>query len=281
MQPETIAIVGAGRLGSTLALRLSDAGFKITEIIARDNPRSLAQARHLSRSVKARTCIARRGKLDATIVWFCMPDSKIAAAVLEFARRDLRNKIALHSSGVLGSDALAAMRESGAAIASVHPLMTFVQNSQPQLHNVAFALEGDQRAVRVAKKIVKALGGKPFQIRKQDKVAYHAFATMICPLLISLLAASEQTAKLAGISATEARLLMMPIVEQALVNYKHMGAAGSFSGPLVRGDTDTIAQHLLTLARNPALKRVYSALAQAALVYLPTRNRKAIARLLS
>ena len=74
---------------------------------------------------------------------------------------------------------------------------------------------------------------------------------------------------------------MMPIVEQTLVNYKHMGAAASSSGPLVRGDTDTIGQHLSALVRNPALKRVYSALAQAALVYLPTRNRKAIARLLS
>src|SRR5437867_9462843 len=106
MRPETIAIVGAGRLGSTLALRLSDAGFKITEIIARDYPRSLAQGRRLSSSVKARTYIARRGTLDATIIWFCMPDSNLAADVLEFARRDMRNKIALHSIEAVRSDAL-------------------------------------------------------------------------------------------------------------------------------------------------------------------------------
>lgn len=281
MKREGIAIVGAGRLAATLALRLSDAGYEITEIIARDNPVSLAQARRLSRSVKARTCIARRAKLDVGIIWFCVPDSKIAAAALEFAGRDLQNKIALHSSGVLGSDALAVMRQCGAAVASVHPLMTFVQNSHPQLQHVPFAVEGDQWAVRVANKIVKTLGGKTFIIRKQDKVAYHAFATMVCPLLVSLLAASEHAAELAGIPAIQAKARMMPIIRQTLANYERLGGAASFSGPLVRGDTETMAQHLSALARKPVVKRVYTALAHAALVYLPGRNRKAIARLLS
>src|ERR1051325_9445493 len=198
MKQNTVAIVGAGRLAATLAVCLSDAGYPITEIITRGNPRSLSQARRLSRNVKARARIARLAKLDATIIWFCVPDSRIPAVALEFEGRDLRSKVAFHSSGVLASDALAVLRKLGAGVASVHPLMTFVQNSQPQLRNVPFAVEGDQRALRVANKVVRALGGKPFLIRKHDKVAYHAFATMICPLLITLLAASEEAAKLAG-----------------------------------------------------------------------------------
>jgi predicted short-subunit dehydrogenase-like oxidoreductase (DUF2520 family) len=281
MTRKTIAMTGAGRLASTLAVRLSDAGYEITEIIARDNPRSLQQTRRLSRKVKSRTCIAKRAKLDASILWFCVPDSKIAAAAVEFAGRDLRNKIALHSSGVLSSDALAVLRKSGAAVASVHPLMTFVQNSQPQLRNVPFAIEGDARAVRGAKQLVNALAGKSFAIRKQDKVTYHAFATMICPLLVALMSASERAAKLAGIPAPKARQRMMPIVRQTLGNYGRLGAAESFSGPLVRGDTETIAQHLAVLGARPALKQVYVALAKAALECLPTKNRDAISRVIS
>ena len=68
--------------------------------------------------------------------------------------------------------------------------MTFVKRSVPDLAGVSFAIEGDETAVRVARQIVRNLGGRPVDIQRRDKVAYHAFATMICPLLVSLLAAS-------------------------------------------------------------------------------------------
>lgn len=275
-----ISIVGAGRLAATIVPRLTAAGYKITEIVSADNPDSLVRTRRFARKMKAHACTAKSAKVDAGIIWFCVPDSKIAAAASVFVGRDLRGKVALHSSGVLGSDILAVLRKDGAAVASIHPLMTFVQDSQPDLRGVPFAIEGDASAVRVASRIAKDLGGSVVRIRKQDKVAYHAFATMICPLLLSLLAASEQTARLAGISAREAKRRMMPIVMQTLRNYERLGPAASFSGPIVRGDVNTVAQHLGVLGRRPALRDTYAALVKAALAYLPSQKKKAIARLL-
>ena len=119
-----------------------------------------------------------------------------------------------------------------------------------------------------------------FRIRKQDKVAYHAFATMICPLLVSLLATSERVAALAGISPRLARRRMMPILSQTLANYVKFGPAASFSGPIVRGDVDTIARHLAVLAKDAEAKRVYVGLALAAMKYLPSEDAKTMARLL-
>ena len=151
----------------------------------------------------------------------------------------------------------------------------------PTLADVPFAIEGDLRAIDAAKKIVRDLDGEAFPIRKRDKAAYHAFSTVICPLLVSLLATSETVAEAAGISQREARRRMMPIIHQTLTNYAKLGPAGAFSGPIVRGDAETVRKHLKGLAKNRTTTSVYVALAEAALKYLPSRNRKAIRKALS
>jgi predicted short-subunit dehydrogenase-like oxidoreductase (DUF2520 family) len=275
-----IAIVGAGRLGTTLAERLVEAGYAISGIVARNDSRSLANARRLARKVKAKACSLVGASLDADIIWLCVPDSHIVVAATDLLQHDWKNKIALHSSGVLSSDALAILRRLGASVAAVHPLMTFVAKSKPSLEGVPFAVEGDAAAVRVATSVIENLGGNCFRIRKQNKIAYHAFANMICPLLVSLLAASEKVASLAGISPHVSRRRMIPILKQTLANYEKLGPAASFSGPIVRGDAETIARHLAALAKVPKAKRVYVGLALAALKYLPSVDAKGIGRLL-
>jgi len=278
--PPKVAIIGAGRLGTALAERLAEAGYVVSEIVTRNNSRSLARARRLARKLGARVAGLQAAALDAGIIWFCVPDSQIAAAATDLSGQNWKGKVALHSSGVLSSDELEVLRERGTRVASVHPLMTFVKKSQPDLHGVPFAVEGDAVAVRRAKKMVSDLGGNSFRIRKQNKIAYHAFATMICPLLVSLLAAAEKAAALAGISPSVARRRMMPILKQTLSNYKKLGPASSFSGPIVRGDAATIVRHLESLQSIDDVESVYVALAGAALRNLPTLNREEIAVLL-
>jgi predicted short-subunit dehydrogenase-like oxidoreductase (DUF2520 family) len=255
----SIAIVGVGRLGSALAQRLLEAGYDVSKI-TRKSPKPK--------------------KVSADVVWFCVPNAAIAAVARSVSEVGWHGKFAFHSSGVLASDVLAPLRCAGARVASVHPLMTFVRSSVPELVGVPFAIEGDPSAVRVARAVVLDLRGHSVAISKRDKVAYHAFATMICPLLVSLLAASEKAAALAEISKTEARRRMMPIVRQTLRNYEKLGAAGAFSGPIVRGDVETIRAHLEVLTKAPSAKSAYMSLGRAALDFLPNRNRGQIARLL-
>jgi predicted short-subunit dehydrogenase-like oxidoreductase (DUF2520 family) len=253
-------MVGMGRLGTALAQRLSEAGYKVPQINSRRSPLV--------------------SQLRADVVWFCVPDAKIAAVARSFSEIEWEGKFAFHSSGVLTSDVLNPLRRAGASVGSAHPLMTFVEGSVPELVGVPFAIEGDPSAVRVARAIVRNLGGRPVGISKRDKVAYHAFATMICPLLVSLLAASEKAAALARIPKAEARHRMLPIIRQTLRNYEKLGVSGAFSGPIARGDTATMRAHLTVLTRVPVAKRVYAGLAQAALKFLPNRNRRQIARIL-
>jgi predicted short-subunit dehydrogenase-like oxidoreductase (DUF2520 family) len=209
-----------------------------------------------------------------------VPDSKIADVAAELSGETWRGKIAFHPSGVLTSDALASLRKRGASVASLHPLMTFVPGSTPDLSGVMFAAEGDIRAVRAARRIVSNLGGEMVVLRKQDKAAYHAFATMICPLFVSLLASAERMADVARISRTQARQRMLPIIQQALQNHVRLGPEKAFTGPIVRGDVETIKLHLKALARVPAARDAYVALASAAVEFLPSQNRNELKVLL-
>jgi predicted short-subunit dehydrogenase-like oxidoreductase (DUF2520 family) len=263
----SISIVGVGRLGNALASQLHAAGYRVCEVIA--HSRVSSQVRQRARLVMAMATTLHAAKLEGKLVWLCVPDSEIKATAAQLAFHDWKQKIVFHSSGVLSSDTLARLKERGARVASVHPLMTFVRGSVPSLRQVPFAIEGDRIAVRAARLIARRLGGRPVAIRKQDKPAYHLFATLICPLIISLLAVSEKTATLAGLSPAEARIRMLPIIRQAISNYRQVGVGGAFTGPFVRGDVETVRLHLKTLARSPAIKAVYVSLAEAALENLP------------
>jgi predicted short-subunit dehydrogenase-like oxidoreductase (DUF2520 family) len=154
--------------------------------------------------------------------------------------------------------------------------MTFVQSSVPDLSGVLFAAEGDAAALRVVRGMVRDLGGEMMVLRKQDKAAYHAFATTICPLLLALLASAEKVAGVAGITPNLARQHILPIVRQTLRNYSELGPAKSFTGPIIRGDSQSIGLHLDALAQIPAARSAYVALTKAAIEYLPSRNKHEI-----
>ncbi len=280
-----IAIVGAGRLATFLAVALRDAGFTITEIIARDSPRSLRRARTLAAKVGAQAVTAHFAALDATLLWFCVPDGQIHLAASDLAaqlreNRKVKVRFALHSSGALSSRELDPLRRAGVAVASVHPLMTFVAGAHPSLTGVPFAIEGDGAAKRVARRIVHELGGESFSLPASRKAAYHAWATLTSPLLLAFLVTLEEAARAAGFTRQDARRKSLPIIRQTLENYSRLGPARSFSGPLIRGDAETVAKHLAVLKKHPGTREVYIALAQAALRGLPVRNRGSLKRML-
>ncbi len=275
-----IAIVGAGNLGTALALSLKKAGFTIEAFVSRSKGKARQRAESLAKQLGARVVTTLHG-VDFTVVWLCVPDAEIARAAQTLAAQvEWKGRIALHSSGALTSDELDSLRKRGASVASVHPLMTFVRGSHPALAGVPFAIEGDAPAVRQARRMVRDLQGRSYPIRKQDKAAYHAWATFTSPLLTALLATTERVAAAGGVKRNGAVRRMMPILQQTLANYASLGAAAGFSGPIVRGDAETVKGHLRELKSSPAARDVYLSLARAALKYLPAKKKKDLKRVL-
>jgi predicted short-subunit dehydrogenase-like oxidoreductase (DUF2520 family) len=275
-----VAIIGAGNFGTALALGLHRAGYVIDAVVARARNGSLPKARTLAKRVGAHAT-KDLSDVQAELIWICVPDGAIAHVARSLAGQTKWNgRVAVHSSGALTSDELSVLRECGAAVASVHPLMTFVRGSQPALLGVSFAMEGDAVARRAARRVIGNLGGRAYLIRKQDKAAYHALATFASPLFTALLATTEQVATLAGVTRKGARQRMIPILQQTLANYAAFGAARAFSGPIVRGDLDTVKRHLHVLRALPAARDVYLELARSALRYLPVKKKNSLQRIL-
>ena len=276
-----IAIVGAGNLAGALAVSLRAAGYGIEQIISRKGVASLRRARRLARETGTAAVLAVQAQIRAKIVWFCVPDDAIADAARSLSKAtDWTAKVALHSSGALTSDELSVLRRQGAAVASVHPLMTFVQGSRPALAEVPFAIEGDPKAVRTARAVVRDLRGRTFSIVKEQKQLYHAWGMFVSPLFTALLASSENVAVAAGVDRKSARERMLPILRQTLANYARLGAAGSFSGPIARGDLETVKKHLGVLRGVPGAREVYVALARMALRDLPSKNPAGLEKIL-
>jgi predicted short-subunit dehydrogenase-like oxidoreductase (DUF2520 family) len=276
MPKPRISLAGPGRLGSALARALHGAGYEIAEIVYRRGPSARA-ARALAKELHSKAVVVPD---IAAVVLLCAGDSQLAGLVSDMAVHDWKGKTALHTSGALCSDVLDPLRRRGAAAASVHPMMTFVRRAATSLQHVSFALEGDAKAVRIARALVRDLGGHSFPIKKSAKPLYHAFGAFASPLLIATLAAGERVARQAGLSATQVRAVMRPIVEQTLENYLEEGTAGAFSGPLVRGDVATIRKHLDALREVPQVREAYVALVRCALDTLPAKNARSIAALL-
>ena len=272
-----VTIVGPGRLGTALALALHGAGYRIDQIVTRARAQG---ATTLARRVRAKVISSALTHFANGVVWICVPDTAIRGVAHRLARGDWQGKYAFHSSGALPSTELSELKKRGAQIASVHPMMSFVHGAAPSLREVSFGIEGDPGAVRVAKRIVRDLGGVAISISAGNKPLYHAFGAFASPMLISVLALAEAVGQAAGLSRAAARKAMLPIVIQTIRNYEKNGAAGAFSGPIIRGDADTVRKNLASLKPLSEAQRAYVALARAALRYLPAANRKKLQQVL-
>lgn len=278
-KPLTVSIVGPGRLGTALALNLTQSRCEVRFVVVRSRRNVSQQTVRLARRIKAKLVTLGEPALDSHLVWITVPDDAIASVADQIVpMQQWRAKVVFHSSGALTSDVLAPLRDRGAKVASVHPGMTFVRQSVPRLKGVPFGVEGDASAVRLARRIIRDLGGTAHAIAKPNKVLYHAFGSFASPMLIALMTGLEQVGKAAGIKRSDLRTMAAPLLQQTLRNYLEHGAAAAFSGPLVRGDVATIRQHLRALRTVPKAREVYLALAKMAVRELPVKNREAMER---
>jgi predicted short-subunit dehydrogenase-like oxidoreductase (DUF2520 family) len=279
---KTVSIVGPGNLGRVLALALHDAGYRISEIITRDDASSLRKARALAKRIGASATRLNDAKLDAEVIWLCVTDAAVAGVANQLSKFPVKwkGKVVLHASGALGSSELTSLKKKGAVIGSLHPMNTFVAASKPDLTGTPFAAEGEAGAVKVAREIATKINGgeEVFTIKPEAKILYHALGSFSSPLLIAMLNVAERIATKAGIKKPHA--LMRKILEQTLDNFLRNGSAAAFSGPINRGDVETVRKHLSALRKIPHAKEIYVALASNAVENLPIKNGKALRKAL-
>ena len=247
----SVVIIGAGRLGTALARALDACGYEVRALVAR----SAASARRACTraGVKARALsLARLEELPSSdIIFITTPDDAVAETAVRLASLDIEGagRVALHTSGALASDALASLQSRGYGVGSMHPLAAV---SEPQagaesLRRAFYCVEGDRAAVRVARRIVRELGGRSFSVRTEDKALYHAAAVLTAGHTVALFDIAVHLLARCGLADKEARRVLLPLLGSALENLSRETPERALTGTFARGDAETVRKHLAAL----------------------------------
>jgi predicted short-subunit dehydrogenase-like oxidoreductase (DUF2520 family) len=252
-----VSVIGAGRLGTTLAVALSRIGYSIHSLVARRVQSARKAANLLDADVQVLAAKQMQSLRSADLFLITVPDDQIAqvAAGLSEVRfnTDQRKKItALHTSGALSSDVLAPLREQGWHTGSIHPLMSIsgTQDADASLRGAFWSVEGDSSALRLGKTIVRDLGGKSFSIRSDDKPLYHAAAVMVSGNVTALFDVALEMLGECGLNRKTARSILVPLIASAVRNLESKDPAQALTGTFSRGDLETVKRHVAALKNN-------------------------------
>ena len=272
-----MSIVGAGNLGTALALTLPAAGYAVKFIATRTRGGGRKETRSLSRAAKARVVELGKQPLDTDMVWITVPDDAIAAdGPTAGEHAGLEGKNVFHSSGALTSDELAALREGrqGRLRPSHDDVRARLRcRSWPEFLSRSKAMPR-LFALRERSQTVSA---EHVLHPQAEQGAVSRLRQLRLAAGIALMASLERWRKAAGVRPArhQARHASSAVADVAELSVKH-DAALAFSGPLVRGDVATVRRHLDELKKVPEASGVYVALAKAAVKSLPVKNRKAL-----
>lgn len=257
-----VGVIGAGRMGAGLALALTRAGREVRLV----NRRPVRVPPPLTLRVAPGGPDAEwLSGLDVLVL--AVPDDRIhaVAQALGAVHGIGPHHTVLHCSGVLGQEALAPLVPTRAALGSLHPLQTI---SDPEVAPERFlgawaAVEGSGAAMETAEGLARAVGLKPFRITAKAKTLYHAGAVFASNYLVVVEAIAQRLLRHAGLSDDDAWAALSPLVRGTITNLLAGDPRGALTGPVARGDTDTILRHLAALTVDDA--RLYQALGRAAL----------------
>lgn len=235
-----LAIIGRGRVGYALAVALRQAGYEI--------------AGPLGRGADGR---------GASVVLLCVPDAEIGRA----ASRIAPGSVVGHCSGATALDVLAPHEAF-----SLHPLMA-VTGEGADFRGAGAAIAGSTpRSLAVAAELAQALHMRPIEIAEQDRAAYHAAASIASNFLVTLEAAAERLGATVGLEREQ----LVPLVRATVENWARMGPERALTGPVARGDENTVARQRAAVAdATPEVLALFDALVSATRALADGREREA------
>ena len=255
----TLSIVGPGRVGHSIARAAVAAGIEAF-LVGRAQP------------------LVDQTPADVAII--TVPDTEIASCCEYLCRNGEIPGLVGHTSGATGLDALAAVSQTGTAVFSMHPLQTFADRKTSLAgQNCAVTSDSDVALERVSA-LARELGMRPFKLDDSDRPAYHAAASIASNFLIALEESAAELLSKAGIE--HSRELLSPLVLRTAQNWTDQGA-NALTGPIARGDEQTVDLHVETIAElSPELLDLYAVMAERTRTLAagrePSADPKAVAR---
>ncbi|HEU4596025.1 MAG TPA: Rossmann-like and DUF2520 domain-containing protein, partial [Pyrinomonadaceae bacterium] len=249
----SVAVVGAGRLGTALALALASCGYELRAVVAR----RVAHARRAAALAGVPHALA----LDSAqlellpptrLLFITTPDDAVAETAARLAALSptpTRGRVVLHTSGALSSEVLAPLRERGFRVGSMHPLAPVSEplSGAERLRGAFFCVEGERAATAAARRVVRDLGGQSFSVRATDKALYHAAAVMTSGHTVALFDTAARLLVRCGLAERRAREVLLPLLRGTLENLSARTPARALTGTFARADVETVRKHLAAL----------------------------------
>lgn len=250
-QRRCVSIVGAGRVGTTLAVLLYRAGYPIVSILSRKRN----SARQLAHLVGCKQYSSSLSQVSSStrILLIATPEESVLKIAKELARQshlEFQSLSVFHTSGMLTSDALLPLRKKGAKVFSLHPIQAFPKRMDrtyqlQRMQNVCYGYEGSQTTWRQAQLIVKVFGGEIIRIPKEKKILYHIACVVASNYSVALLGMVEEVLALVG---GDVRLKhFAPLIKTSIENAILLTPKKALTGPIARGSISTIECHLREL----------------------------------
>lgn len=229
-----IGFVGCGAAGRALAVAWSRAGHQIGSIVTRGSSKEAVAAIGAG--------LADGSSHDDDVVVFATPDDALAGAAAQ--HRLTPGHVALHLSASHPSTIL---EPTGAKTAGLHPLRAFadLEAAVSSLPGTYFFVEGE--AADVAEQLARDIGGIPSRVATDQKTLYHVGATLAANYSVTLLARACRLFGQAGVDEATAQAALLRLARGALDNVEASGLARGLTGPVARGETQLVGQHLLAV----------------------------------
>jgi predicted short-subunit dehydrogenase-like oxidoreductase (DUF2520 family) len=262
----TMNIIGAGQVGQTLGcLLVSTQQVTLLGVVNSVKASAAAAIGYIGQGVAYAT-IETLPHADLTLI--ATPDNEIVEVATRLAKSAQlqAEDVVFHCSGALSSDALAVLSPLAVKVASVHPMMSFKQVSLSieQYHNVPCALEGDKAAVQKLMPLLTSIGSLVYEIDKDYKPLYHVAGVLASNYVVTLAQHAQACLLAAGLEVTQADQVLRRVLESTCHNILHASQPKmALTGPLQRGDSETITKHLQILPES--LQGLYRILAMSTL----------------
>jgi predicted short-subunit dehydrogenase-like oxidoreductase (DUF2520 family) len=243
-----IGFIGAGTVGTALAVRLKEKGYPVIAVASR----SKSSADRLAASVPGcKAYDTKQAVADvAELVFITTPDDAIGQVASELKWHPGQSVI--HCSGAHSLDALEPAKRDGAQVGAFHPLQTFanVTHAIKNIPGTTFALEADGELLETLKQMSLDLEGSWVKLGAGDKVLYHTAAVFACNYLVTLTKLATDLWQTFGVSKPEATKALLPLLRGTLNNLENIGLPNCLTGPIARGDLGTIRKHLEALEKS-------------------------------
>ena len=250
----TIAIVGAGKVGTVLGRVLVENGHQVVCVVSR----TTASARRAGKYLRCRTTSTELSSIppETNLIFISTPHGAVADVARELARTgglEFRRIAVCHASGMLTASVLDPLAMRGAIVFSFHPLQTFPRDFPPAkilptARGISFGVDGPPAGIRVARRLARALEGLVIEIRPEMRELYHAACVVASNHLTTVMSVAETMFVAAGGSGFSRSFA--PIVDATIRNIRMTSPAAALSGPVARGGVGTVARHLEMIAGN-------------------------------